>query len=112
MLSASEGQEGSGGRSHQPGSEDTPPLVEGHAGLLAGLASEPLGELAERHNVLVHDTETGLILHDGDGATIAANGAAEHLLGLNVDEMRGRAAGDPRYATVGRSGSALAADDH
>jgi diguanylate cyclase (GGDEF)-like protein/PAS domain S-box-containing protein len=106
---------------HQPGSKDTPSLAaessrvghsSGEARPLAGLLSMPLDELAEQHNLLVHDTDTGLMVHDGEGVTVAANPAAERLLGLSVDELRGRIAGDARWATVGPSGGPIAPDDH
>src|SRR4051812_8346167 len=112
MLSPSEGQEGLAVRAHQPGGDKTPALGDIDARLLAGVLSMPLAELAEQHSLLVHDTDTGLIVHDGRGATVAANVAAERLLGLTIDELRGRLAGDPRWATVGRSGTALAPDEH
>jgi diguanylate cyclase (GGDEF)-like protein/PAS domain S-box-containing protein len=112
MLAPSEGQEGSAVRSHQPDSNDSASLDGDAARPLAGLLSAPLVELAEQHNLLVHDTETGLVVHDGEGVTVSANEAAERLLGLTSDEMRGRVVGDPRWATVGRSGSALPDDEH
>jgi diguanylate cyclase (GGDEF)-like protein/PAS domain S-box-containing protein len=99
-------------RAHQPGSKETPSVADGEARVLGGILATPLVRLAEQHNLLVHDIETGLILHDRDGVTVAANMAAERLLGLTVDEMRGRAAGDPRYATVGQTGAPLSEDDH
>jgi PAS domain S-box-containing protein len=73
---------------------------------------EPLAELAERHNLLVQDNDTGLLVHDADGITVSANEAAERLLGLPSADMIGRIAGDARWATVGRSGAPMSADDH
>jgi diguanylate cyclase (GGDEF)-like protein/PAS domain S-box-containing protein len=111
MLSTSEGQEGSAVRAHQPGGDDTP-SVDADPGMLAGLLSARLAELAEQHSLLVPDADTGLIVHDGEGVTVTANAAAERLLGLTADEMRGRHAGDARYATVGTSGAPLSEDEH
>jgi diguanylate cyclase (GGDEF)-like protein/PAS domain S-box-containing protein len=76
------------------------------------LASSPLPELARRLGLLVHDQDTGLIVHDAAGATVMANDVAQRLLGISLADMRGRLAGDPRWATVGRSGRPLAADEH
>ncbi|HSS67191.1 MAG TPA: EAL domain-containing protein [Nocardioidaceae bacterium] len=89
-----------------------PSAVDGEARPLAGPRAEPLAELAERHNLLVQDNDTGLLVHDADGVTVSANEAAERLLGLPSDDMIGRVAGDARWATVGRSGAPMSADEH
>jgi diguanylate cyclase (GGDEF)-like protein/PAS domain S-box-containing protein len=78
----------------------------------ADVSTAPLVELAARHGLLVHDHDTGLIVHDAEGATLTANEVAERLLGLTLDELRGRVAADPRWSTVGRSGSPLSLEEH
>ena len=76
------------------------------------MRERPLAELAEQHRLLVHNTDSGLVLHDADGYLVSANPAAELLLGLSLDDLRGRPVLDARWATVGESGLPLAADDH
>src|SRR4051794_31243026 len=112
MLCTSEGQEGSAVRSYQPGSEPQLTAAFESALGLEGVDPEALAELAERHNLFVHDPETGLLVHDAGGVTVAANAAAERLLGLSSQEMVGRVVGDPRWAAVLPSGSALPAEEH
>jgi diguanylate cyclase (GGDEF)-like protein/PAS domain S-box-containing protein len=99
-------------RAHQSGATGTPSLAAQHALLLSRASSRPLAELAGQSALLDHGADSALVLHDADGVTVAANAAAEELLGLTVDEMRGRPAADARWATVGRSGLPLSEDGH
>src|SRR4051794_40504475 len=103
MLGTSEGQEGVAVRAHQPGSDPPRPDAD-HAAQVAGdsadavepidlAALEPnaLAALAERHHLFVHDADTGLLVHDADGVTVAANPAAERMLGRPAGDLLGRA---------------------
>jgi len=80
--------------------------------LLEQAARTSLAALAEQHRLLVHNTDSGLTLHDANGVLLSANPAAEELLGLPLEAMTGRAALDPRWAPVGEDGVALTDDDH
>jgi diguanylate cyclase (GGDEF)-like protein/PAS domain S-box-containing protein len=80
--------------------------------LLDVASAQPLEALAEQHRLLVHNADSGLMLHDAHGVVVSANPAAERLLGLSIDELRGRPALDARWATVDETGQPLTADEH
>ena len=75
--------------------------------LLEEASATELAALAEQHRLLVHNTDSGLILHDSAGVVVSANPAAEGLLGLGLEAMRGRSALDARWATVDEDGHPL-----
>lgn len=74
------------------------------------------------HSDLVHnqtrlldvlDTITqGVVVHASDGSIQQANPAAERILGLSVDQMRGRTPIDPRWQTIHRDGSPFPGSEH
>jgi diguanylate cyclase (GGDEF)-like protein/PAS domain S-box-containing protein len=66
--------------------------------------------MADYHRLLVDNTDSGLLLCDAEGFIVSANPSAERLLGLNLDEMRGRSSIDPRWATVDENGEPLRAE--
>jgi diguanylate cyclase (GGDEF)-like protein/PAS domain S-box-containing protein len=103
--------EGTAVRAHHPGGDDALPLAP-HRHLLDQASAQPLEVLAEQHRLLVHNTDSGLVLHDAEGVIVSANPAAERLLGLTVSELRGRPALDPRWATMHESGQPLSEGDH
>jgi diguanylate cyclase (GGDEF)-like protein/PAS domain S-box-containing protein len=52
------------------------------------------------------------MLHDAAGVVVSANPAAEQLLGLSAEVLRGRSAVDVRWATVDEDGHPLTGDEH
>ncbi len=54
----------------------------------------------------------GVVYQSADGFIIAANPAAERILGVTLDEMRNRTSMDPRWHTLGEDGSELAGAEH
>ena len=55
----------------------------------------------------------GVVVHDANSQIEACNGAAERLLGLTVNQMRGLTPTDPRWhASQERDGSAFPGDSH
>jgi diguanylate cyclase (GGDEF)-like protein/PAS domain S-box-containing protein len=54
----------------------------------------------------------GLVVHEASGEIIAANQAAERILGLTRDQIEGRTSTDPRWAAVHPDGSPFPGQDH
>ncbi|MEI6621196.1 MAG: PAS domain S-box protein [Actinomycetes bacterium] len=64
------------------------------------------------HLVAVDHPGLGLVVHDGSGVIVAANGIAASLLGLRWDELVGRTYRDPRWHAVSADGLPLPGDQH
>ena len=59
------------------------------------------------------DTMTqGVVYHNESGGIVAANPASERILGLTVDQMKGRSSVDPRWRTIHEDGSAFPGEEH
>lgn len=54
----------------------------------------------------------GVIIQDDSGAIIAANPAAERILGLSFAEMRGATSADPRWDVIHEDGSRFPPEEH
>ncbi|HET8734745.1 MAG TPA: PAS domain S-box protein, partial [Anaeromyxobacteraceae bacterium] len=68
-------------------------------------AEQALRESELRYRTLVTGMASGLVLQTADGAIVDSNPAAERLLGLTSDEMRGRTSLDPRWRALREDGS-------
>ncbi|HRE91535.1 MAG TPA: PAS domain S-box protein, partial [Myxococcota bacterium] len=53
----------------------------------------------------------GVVIHAPDGRIVDANPAAQRVLGLSLDQLRGLSPIDPRWRLVDRSGCSLAPDE-
>jgi PAS domain S-box-containing protein len=68
---------------------------------------------SEAHSRLLFETMTqGVVYQDAEGRITAANPAAERILGMSLDAMRGRVPSDPRWRTVYIDGTEFAGDSH
>lgn len=61
---------------------------------------ESLRDSEEHHRRLFETMAQGVIYQDTDGAIISANPAAERILGLTADQMRGKTSMDPRWKMI------------
>ena len=75
-------------------------------------AEEALQESEEKHRRLFETMNQGIVYQDQDGAIISANPAAERILGLSLDQMRGRTSMNPAWKTIYEDGSDLSGRDH
>jgi len=66
----------------------------------------------ERHRLLFETMLQGVVYQDQDGSITDANPAAERLLGLTVEQMRGCTPHDLRWATVHEDGSEVLPQTH
>lgn len=54
----------------------------------------------------------GVVYQNAKGEIISANPAAEKILGLSMDQMKGRKSIDPRWKALDRNGNELSGDKH
>lgn len=64
------------------------------------------------HQQLFMTMAQGVVYQDHTGQIIAANPAAEKLLGLSVAQMQGRKSVDPRWKAIRKDGSMFPGEEH
>jgi len=69
-------------------------------------------ESDERYHLLFEAMAQGVVFQDAEGHIIQANPAAEKILGLTFDQLRGRTSADPRWHAVHEDGSDFPGDTH
>jgi PAS domain S-box-containing protein len=94
----------------------------GHAGPQARIAlvditdrrhaEEALQESRSLHDAVVSTMAEGVVVHDARGGIVSANTAAERILGLDADEIRGRRPVDPHWQVIREDGSPLRGEEH
>jgi PAS domain S-box-containing protein/putative nucleotidyltransferase with HDIG domain len=75
-------------------------------------ARNALIESEERHRTLFETMEQGVVYQDADGKIIAANPAAERILGLSLSQMQGRTSMDPRWRAIKENGVEFPGEEH
>ncbi|HDQ40581.1 MAG TPA: PAS domain-containing sensor histidine kinase [Desulfonatronum sp.] len=75
-------------------------------------AEEALRESEEKHRLLFETMSQGVIYQTADGAIISVNPAAERILGLSFDQMRGKTSMDPHWRMIKVDGSEVAGSNH
>ena len=102
----------------------TASLVRTHTGEPAGfltiveditqrkLTEDALRETQEQHRLLFETAKMGVVYQNTQGEIIAANSAAQRILGLTLDQMQGRTSFDPRWHAIHEDGSAFPGDTH
>ncbi|MCC6159834.1 MAG: transporter substrate-binding domain-containing protein [Deltaproteobacteria bacterium] len=75
-------------------------------------ANEQLRQSEEQYRHLFESMAQGVIYRSVDGDVIAANPAAERILGLSLDEMRTHIPGDPRWQYLREDGTEFPGDEH
>ncbi|WP_129670716.1 PAS domain-containing sensor histidine kinase [Candidatus Chloroploca sp. Khr17] len=71
-----------------------------------------LRESEERYRLLFATMVQGVIYLDLDGYIIDANPAAQRILGLTLDQMRGRTSRDPRWKAIYEDGTTFPGEAH
>jgi diguanylate cyclase (GGDEF)-like protein/PAS domain S-box-containing protein len=71
-----------------------------------------LGESETLHRNVVENLFEGVVVQEASGSIVAANPAAERILGLTIDQMMGRTSTDPRWRAVDGDGVTLPGDRH
>jgi len=75
-------------------------------------AEQALIESEERFRNLFESSISGIVLHQANGEILLANSAAEQILGITVDQMRGRTSLDPSWHTIHEDGSPFPGETH
>jgi PAS domain S-box-containing protein len=75
-------------------------------------AEESLRESEEKHRRLFETMAQGVIYQAADGAIISANPAAERILGLSFEQMRGKTSMDPRWRMIKEDSIEVSGKDH
>jgi PAS domain S-box-containing protein len=95
---------------------DSAPIYDKDGKLIAGFvifpditeqkqAEEALRESEERHRTLFETMTQGVLYWNTEGKVIAANPAAERILGLTLDQLQGKAPVDPRWKLIHQDGA-------
>jgi PAS domain S-box-containing protein len=71
-----------------------------------------LRESEEKYRTLFETMTQGVVYQDSDGKVISANPSAEKLLGLSLDQLKGRTSLDIRWKTVREDGSDFPGEAH
>lgn len=71
-----------------------------------------LRESEERHRLLFETMAQGVVYFHPDGYIIDANPAAQRILGLTLDQLRGRTSHDPRWRAIYENGAPFPGEVH
>ncbi len=75
-------------------------------------AMEALRGSEEKHRRLFETMAQGVVYQAADGTIISANPAAERILGLSLEQMRGRSIINPRWRMIKEDGTDIPGTDH
>ena len=64
------------------------------------------------YRMLFETLDQGIVYQDREGHITAANPAAQHILGLTLDQMQGRTSTDPAWQAVREDGTVFPGDQH
>ena len=63
------------------------------------------------HHILFENTAQGVVYQDCEGKLITANPAAQRILGLALDQLRGKSPIDPRFHVIQSDGQPVHVDE-
>jgi PAS domain S-box-containing protein len=69
-------------------------------------------DVQETQHPIFEITSQGVVLQNRKGEVIAANPAAQRILGLTLDQLLGKTSRDPCWGALGEDGRVLTGDDH
>ncbi|HAX85695.1 MAG TPA: hypothetical protein DCY91_05340, partial [Cyanobacteria bacterium UBA11370] len=69
-------------------------------------------ESEERYRSLIAAMAEGIVLQDANGVIQTCNAAAERILGLSADQIKGRTSVDPRWQAVRENGEPFPGEEH
>ena len=73
---------------------------------------QQLGETEVKHNTLFERVSQGVVYQDVDGKIISVNPAAEKILGLSLDQLKGKTSIDPDWKVITPDGKDLPGNKH
>ena len=75
-------------------------------------AAKELQESEERYRGLLNNLDAGIVVHAPDTSIITSNPKASELLGLSVDQMKGKMAIDPAWKFLREDNTALPFEEY
>lgn len=87
-------------------------MVELHDITRRRLAEEALRESEQRYRSVIDGMIEGVVIQDAQGAIIACNPNAEHILGLRREQILGRTSMDPNWRAIYEDGSPYPGEAH
>lgn len=75
-------------------------------------AQDALRESEHKYRMLFETMEQGVVYQDEKGFIVSANGAAQRILGLSLDQMQGRTSAHPEWRAITEEGEILRGDQH
>ncbi|GAB4522107.1 MAG: hypothetical protein OHK0046_34270 [Anaerolineae bacterium] len=75
-------------------------------------AEAKLAESEERYRTTIAAMSEGIVMQTQDGEIRLANNAAEHILGLTLEQLMGRTSVDPRWHAIHEDGSPFPGETH
>lgn len=92
------------------------PQQRGPVSEQAMLVIEPIdaaaAELDARNASVISSMREGVVVQAADGSILSCNAAAERILGLSADQLRGRTSTDPRWRSVYEDGTPMPGAEH
>ena len=73
---------------------------------------EALRQSEEKYRLVVTALNEGIVVHSAGGEIIACNPAAECILGLTEDQLKGKTSLDPSWRSIHEDGSPFDGEDH
>lgn len=75
-------------------------------------SDEPMFDCKSKYKQLYESMMLGVVYQNADGLIISANPAAESILGLSLDQLKGRTSIDPAWGAVHEDGSDFSGEEH
>ncbi|PJF27118.1 MAG: hypothetical protein CUN52_14960, partial [Phototrophicales bacterium] len=75
-------------------------------------ADKALHASEARYRSVVTSMSEGIVVHAKDGSILTCNRAAERILGLTQEQMKGRTSIDPRWRAIHEDGSPFPGETH
>lgn len=75
-------------------------------------AEKALYESEARYRSVVSSMSEGIVVHDKDGSILTCNRAAERILGLTEEQMKGLTSIDPRWRVIHEDGRPFPGETH
>ncbi len=75
-------------------------------------SNQALIESEQQYRTLFETMAQGVVYQNAEGEIVAANPAAEQILGLSLEQMKGRKSIDPRWKAVDRDKKELPGEEH
>ncbi|MFO8132446.1 MAG: PAS domain S-box protein [Thermoplasmatota archaeon] len=95
-------------------SDEEPAILEGFISDITERkkAEEKLQKSEGKYRNLFETMSEGVVYQDAEGNITSANPAAQHILGLSLEQMQGKTSMDPRWKAVDKDGNELPGEQH